>query len=57
MMESITLSQYIEEQTRRSIAIANEVCKKSVDTMAYDEIEHELSKQYPRFAEDYEHHQ
>ncbi|HDX9610107.1 hypothetical protein ACW4EZ_13700 [Bacillus toyonensis] len=57
MMESITLSQYIEEQTRQSIAIANEVCKKSVDTMAYDEIEHELSKQYPRFAEDYEHHQ
>ncbi|MBS9807118.1 hypothetical protein ACQKN7_30535 [Bacillus cereus] len=57
MKESIMLSQYIEEQTGNTwVTIANETGKALAGTMAYDEIEYELSKQYQRFAEDYEQH-
>ncbi|MES5929853.1 hypothetical protein QCI77_28385 [Bacillus cereus group sp. MG9] len=57
MKESIALSQYIEEQTGKTwITIANETRKELAGTMAYDEIEYELSKQYQRFVKDYEHH-
>ncbi|WP_170958518.1 hypothetical protein [Bacillus cereus] len=56
MKESITLSQYIEEQTGKTwITIAKETRIELAGSMAYDEIEYELSKQYKRFAEDYEH--
>ncbi|ALC52981.1 hypothetical protein ICM_01731 [Bacillus cereus BAG1X2-3] len=44
MMGLIIVSRYIEEQTRKELA----------GTMAYDEIEYELSKQYQRFTKDYE---